>query len=88
MVMARANFRSMFENVQCDLCDLEVTQTTNHLLECPTLIENCTALYNDEEVHGDDVFSDDIAKQLKATKLFREVLDVKAKLEEESASSH
>ena len=87
MVMARANFRSMFENVQCDLCDLEVTQTTNHLLECPTLIDNCTALYNDQEVQGDDIFSGDLAKQLKATRLFREVIDVKSRWEEESASS-
>ena len=73
---AKLNFKSMYNDLTCDLCDAGLPQTTSHLLDCQTIIDNCPALYNDTQVEYSQIFSG-TDEQLAVTKLFDKVFKVK-----------
>ena len=80
MVQVKANFKTGFDSLFCDLCKVEDEEENQpHLLNCEVLLNNCEALYNDESVEYDDIFSDK-ESQLKAVKLFEKVLEVRDNL--------
>ena len=81
MTNSRSNFSSMYQTIQCNLCDDLVDQTDSHLLDCKTIIANCQSLATNYEAEYEDIFGD-IDSQLKITKLFKEVFKVKAQLDE------
>ena len=72
----------MYDNdVKCLWC-LE-DETTEHLLTCVKLIDKCTALYQDNVVQFQDIYSDDLEKQVRVTKLYEQVLKAREELVKE-----
>ena len=47
------------------------------------MIENCPALYHDNVVQFEDIYSSDIVKQIRVTKLYDEVLNIREELMKE-----
>ena len=79
MIRVRANFRHMYNNdVKCLLCGEE--ETTEHILNCLKLIDNCPSLYHDNVVQFQDIYSEDLEKQIRVTKLYEKVLIVREEL--------
>ena len=83
MTNVKANFKTMHENIHCDLCDEEVLQSDAHLLDCKTIIEKCPTLANDMDTEYEDIFSD-IEKQLKTTQIYKEIFETKILLDEQA----
>ena len=54
---SRANFRSMYEDVLCKLCDAGATQNDAHLLDCVAIINNCPKLSASISPEHVDIFS-------------------------------
>ena len=81
MINVKCNFKSNYEDSSCDLCDINLSQNQNHLLECDTIINNCPQLYENRDSLYSDLFME-VKKQVKVAKLFKEVLKTKLKLEE------
>ena len=79
MVEVKENFKSRHSDTICSLC-FDHVESQKYLLDCPVLINNCSDLYNDSFVKYEDLFSSEIEKQLKATKLFDAVLETRNKL--------
>ena len=77
---AKANFSWYYSNILCDLCDNNAPQTTNHLLICRKLLDNCPNLFNDIDVEYGHIFGE-LSQQLKAVKLFNQVYKVKQEIE-------
>ena len=76
----------MYNNeVQCILCGEE--ETTEHILNCIKLIENCPTLYHNNVVHYQDMYSEDLVKQIRVTKLYEKVLIVREELLREREGS-
>ena len=68
----------MYQDVNCLWC--EEAENSEHLLSCSKLIENCPELYNDNVVKFEDVYSDELVKQTRATILYEKVLKVREEL--------
>ena len=69
----------MYNNdVRCLLCGEE--ETTEHLLNCIKIIDKCPALYHDNVVQFQDIYSEDLTKQIRVTKLYEKVLEVREEL--------
>ena len=81
MTNAKANFSSAHQNIICNLCDDNESQSDYHLLQCSTLIEKCAPLNHDIFSEYEDIFSCDITKQLTITKLFGAVFSAKEEIE-------
>ena len=79
MLDVKINFRNFYADNKCRLCEIE-EETQNHLLNCPELIKNCPELYNDMIVKYEDIFSDNVKKQHRVTKLYIKVLAVWEKM--------
>ena len=75
MMDVKQNFKNMYDNNLCRLCQND-EETQQHLLECEKLLQNCPPLYNDMLVKYEDIFSSNVKKQLRATKLFQSVWKV------------
>ena len=83
MLDVKGNFKSMFQgNIQCDLCNEDVSQSQDHLLDCQKLIDNCSELYNNVVVEHDDIFGK-VDKQLSVVRLYQKVLEVREKLQDQ-----
>ena len=80
MTQVKENFKKMFENTNCDICETNAPQSDSHLLECTKMIEICPILNDDYETEYLDVFGD-IQNQVRVTKLFAKIFEVKEKLE-------
>ena len=78
MIKVKMNFKNMFINNACDLCKKD-EDTTQHILECEVLINNCSQLYNDRIVRYQDIFGN-IQAQIRAVKLFQNVLKKREEL--------
>ena len=74
MVQVKANFKSGLDSLICDVCNIE-EDSQFHLLNCEELLNQCEALYNDDSVEYDDIFSN-TEKQLKAVNLFETRTDI------------
>ena len=81
MTDVKVNFRSMYQNLNCDLCTDNEIQSDNHLLQCSTIIEECSQLSSDISSEYEDIFSNDVQNQMKITKLYSAVFKTKTKLE-------
>ena len=82
LIHVRANYRHMYDNdIKCLWC-LE-DETTEHLLSCAKLIDKCNALYKDNVVQFQDIFSDELVKQVRVTKLYEQVLQAREELMKE-----
>ena len=79
MINVKSNFRNQYENVLCQLCDNGAEESQSHLLECPTLLDNCPMLFNDTQTEYDDIFECP-SKQLQVVRLFQSVLDIREKM--------
>ena len=80
MTSSMANFRTMYGNIICNLCDKE-EQTDAHLLDCSAIIKNCPELANNCDAEYQDIFGT-TEEQLKITRLYTEVFKIKVKLED------
>ena len=56
MTNVKANFKSMYENLECNLCEKSTLQTDAHLLDCEALIQKCKTLANNYNAEYEDVF--------------------------------
>ena len=65
----------------CELCDDNRIETQKHLLECEKIINNCPKLYENIDVEYEDIYGEP-EKQLEITRLYSEILSVKADLEQ------
>ena len=79
MINVKSNFRNQYENVLCQLCDNGAEESQSHLLECPTLLDNCPMLFNDTQTEYGDIFECP-SKQLQVVRLFQSVLDIREKM--------
>ena len=78
---AKANFSSMYiNNVTCDYCESGDMQTQRHFLEsCDTIIINSKIISDNIEVEHDYIYGN-ITKQLKVTRMFVEIQEIREKL--------
>ena len=81
MTAVKANFKSMYQNIDCDLCDEGIPQTDVHLLDCNYLIENCPELEINNIVEHEDIFEEGPI-QLQVTRIYSLLFDIKMKLDE------
>ena len=82
MTYVKANFSKMYDGyTNCDLCNMNISQTDSHMLECSKMIEKCPELEKDCETEYEDIFCDELL-QLRAVKLFRAVFKTKEEIEE------
>ena len=56
MTNFKANVKSMYENLECNLCEKSTLQTDAHLLDCEALIQMCKTLANNYNAEYEDVF--------------------------------
>ena len=75
----------MHEKIDSDLCDEDLPQTDSHLLDCKAILKKCPNLANDFEAEYEDIF-DNPEKQLKITRIFKEVFEAKQNIEEQLSS--
>ena len=75
----KINFRNFYTDIKCRLCKDE-EETQSHLLNCSELIKNFPELYNDMIVKYEDIFSENIKKQHRVTKLYIKLLAVWEKM--------
>ena len=80
---SKANFKSMYVDLLCNLCDAGVIQSDIHLLDCVTIINNCPQLAESVSAEHEDIFSSDIKKQQEITRLYSRVFETKKILEGE-----
>ena len=81
MIDVKKNFQNFYKDLNCRLCNSQnVIEDQNHLLDCEPLIMSCSFLYDDMIVNHNDIYSSNLKKQLRATKLFQSVWDVWDKL--------
>ena len=81
MTDVRANFSSKYENINCNLCDLQEPQTDWHLLECPKIVQLCSKLNNDNQTEYQDLL-ENLDSQMRAIKIFEAIFKTKEKIEE------
>ena len=80
MTPVKANFSSMFDNINCNNCIMNIPESDSHLLECTKMIEVCISLYNDCEAEYLDIFGD-MDSQICVTKIYEDIFQAKTKLE-------
>ena len=68
MTKTRANYKSMYSDISCNICGTGVTQNDTHLLDCAKIIENCETLSNNHRVEYEDIFGDE-EQQINAVRL-------------------
>ena len=82
MTNVKENFKTMHEDLHCNLCDEGFIQTDAHLLDCKAILENCPILSNDMDTEYEDIFSDSDT-QLKVVQIYKEVFETKLFLDEQ-----
>ena len=79
MIDAKMNFKNMYLDTTCSLCQNE-EDTIRHHLECRVLMEHCSELFfNDRIVRYEDIFGN-LQKQLRAVNLFEKVMKKREEL--------
>ena len=58
MTAVKANFKTMYQNIDCNLCHKDVPQTDAHLLDCNFLIKTCPELESDNTVEHKVIFGE------------------------------
>ena len=67
MTSVKMNFKSQYQDLMCDLCENDLNQTDFHLLDCETVLNECSELSNDNVSEYEDIFGN-ISKQHQITK--------------------
>ena len=82
MVNVKANFKSQYQDdLSCNLCHEIELQTQEHLLFCNTIHKNCPQSRDNIDIKHSYLFME-VEKQVRCVKLYKEVLEIKLKLEE------
>ena len=78
MTDIKSNFKSMYkDDLLCQLCQCE-EETSKHLLECKTVLDDENIGDAARKVKNADIFKD-INKQVKAVKVWKEILKLREK---------
>ena len=85
MTNVKANFKSMYENLESNLCEKSTLQTDAHLLDCEALIQKCKTLANNYNAEYEDVFGN-CDEQNRIAKLYREVFHAETDIQGSIAS--
>ena len=85
MINVKSNFKIMYENLMCLLCE-EEEETQSHLLDCQKLIDNCQELYNDDKIKYEDLYDD--KKQIDVTVLYEKILQTRDRLIKEKETQN
>jgi hypothetical protein len=81
MVNVRKNFKHSFTDMTCPVCqDPTQLDTQPHILQCVKLLEN-ENLMTKITISYSDIFSQEVHKQVKVTKLFDYFLQKRRKIE-------
>ena len=84
MLDVKANFKGMYpENLHCNICNEDIVQNQEHLLNCQIIVDNCSELFDNINVEHDDIYGH-VDKQLSVVKLYKRVLEVRDWLQEEN----
>ena len=79
MTEMKINYKNSFSDLKCQLgCNESDEQ--KHLFECDVLLNNCEKLANNVTVEYEDIFSEEIGKQLNAIKLIAQIWNTRQKL--------
>ena len=71
MAKLKNNFKNMFKDVFCQLCQTD-EECQSHLFYCDILLKNCKDLAENTEVEYEDIFNSKL-KQVKAIKLLSKI---------------
>ena len=63
------------------LCDDSARQSDRHLLLCSAISRECPQISQNGTANYDDIFSNDVTKQLKVTQLYDSIFKAKMRLE-------
>ena len=80
MTNVKANFKSQYLDLTCDLCEKDFDQSDFHLLECERILNECAELSNDNSSEYEDIFGT-ATEQLPITKLYIKVFETKNRIE-------
>ena len=80
MTKTRANYKSMYPDISCNLCGTGATQSDAHLLDCVKIMENCETLSNNHMVEYEDIFGEE-EQQIHAARLFANIFEAKERIE-------
>ena len=80
MTLVKSNYSSMFANIECNNCEMNVPESDFHLLECTKMIEICKSLQDDCQTEYMDIFGD-IDSQIRVTQIYEDIFQAKTKLE-------
>ena len=81
MFDVKTNYRNKYQyNMQCRLCDdKSEEESEKHLLKCSKIVQQCTN-FDISNAKYEDIFSDDIDKQISIAKIYTFALKTRAKL--------
>ena len=80
MTEVKTNFKSQYQNLDCDLCKNDSLQSDLHLLDCVAIQSECSDLRNDIFSEYEDIFGP-ISQQILVEKLYLKVFQTKNKIE-------
>ena len=82
----KCNFSNQYENVFCSTCKL-FPETQAHLLQCPEIVKNMQNLVpKASEINENDIYGS-LENQIKITRIFEEVLQIREKILEDTDST-
>ena len=75
-INVKTNYKSKYKhsNLFCTLCDDKLVESESHLLECKSTLEQ---LGNIGDARYEDIFSPEISRQEKITKIYEKVLKLR-----------
>ena len=82
----KMNFENMHSNLYCSTCKL-FPETQAHLLQCPEIVKEMKTIVQDNcRLNEDDIYAN-LDKQIKITKIYTEILEIREKLMSKEDSS-
>ena len=73
MVDVKCNYTNMYKSdLSCSLCDTNSVENQEHILICPSL-----QVQSSTKIQYNDLFSEDIEKQIEAAKHWQNVLKIR-----------
>ena len=78
-INVKTNYKNKYKhsNLFCTLCEDKVVESESHLLECKS---TKAQLGNIDDVEYEDIFSSEISRQEKVTKIFEKVIKLRQNL--------
>ena len=72
MMELKNNFKNNYSDLKCKLGCNEIDEQ-KHLFECEVLLNNCDILANNVKVEYEDIFSEEVSKQINAIRLLAQI---------------